>query len=262
MKLLGSGSGTGADVWSLYRITAISFMAFGMVLFVLGVIGCLIATCPAQKALVVHMSLTAVLAFAHVTSVALIFTMNIQAEIADTLRSNLVGHYQGEEATDEYSVAWNYAFVEFHCCSADTYADFLVTVQWERPPVDGANTTHVIPVTCCKLPGKWPDYGEPSDMNCTLTPTSENSYIDHPCWKELNWYLWYYGLLMAGCCVGSLALEGVGIAVAVWASMDLRSRQLKIMIEKRGFVDPNVPDPNARDDDEFGDDSYVNQGQL
>ncbi|WAR04555.1 hypothetical protein MAR_019924 [Mya arenaria] len=151
---------------------------------------------------------------------------------------------------------------KFHCCSADTYADFLVTVQWERPPVDGANTTHVIPVTCCKLPGKWPDYGEPSDMNCTLTPTSENSYIDHPCWKELNWYLWYYGLLMAGCCVGSLALEGVGIAVAVWASMDLRSRQLKIMIEKRGFVDPNVPDPNARDDDEFGDDSYVNQGQL
>ena len=50
-------------------------------------------------------------------------------------------------------------------------------VRWDRETNDsGVVITADIPVTCCNMPGDYPNYGPPYDSNCTTEPTEENSH--------------------------------------------------------------------------------------
>ena len=68
---------------------------------------------------------------------------------------------------------------QFDCCAVESYTEFDITVYWNRKKNINGNITKVmIPETCCKLDGDYPDQGLPYDSNCTLNATTDNSYFD------------------------------------------------------------------------------------
>ena len=69
--------------------------------------------------------------------------------------------------------------LQFDCCAVESYTEFDITVYWNRKKNINGNITKVmIPETCCKLEGDYPDQGPPYDSNCTLNATTDNSYFD------------------------------------------------------------------------------------
>ena len=55
-----------------------------------------------------------------------------------------------------------------------------MALQWTRANqyIHIHNKTEIVPSTCCKLPGKYPDFGEPINEDCTIAPDTTNSYYD------------------------------------------------------------------------------------
>lgn len=56
-----------------------------------------------------------------------------------------------------------------------------MAVQWDRANqyIHVDNASAVIPETCCKLPGPYPNHGQPLNENCTAFPETDNSYYDY-----------------------------------------------------------------------------------
>ncbi|KAH3702817.1 tetraspanin-18-like isoform X2 [Dreissena polymorpha] len=230
VKLLQAGGGTGSDVWSIYHMTSVSFLATGVFVSIVGIWGCMISWCPSKNILVGHMVVTSILAFLHLTMAGLIITMDIEADYKETLRSNLVNYYEGENSSSEYSRAWNNAFAQLHCCGAESAEDFQIAVVWDRPSY-GENQTALVPATCCILSDE--NYVTMSSVNCTTKTTSENSYFDQPCWIKIEEYFWYYGILMCACASGSVVIESLSICVFILACMEITKEEQRMRTRKR-----------------------------
>ncbi|XP_045208505.2 tetraspanin-1-like isoform X2 [Mercenaria mercenaria] len=207
IKLLSAGGGTGADIWTLYNMNSIALLAFGVAVIISGFFGCYVAACPKKQTVTAYMVIMTVMIMLQITSAAFILTMKVENEIKDTLKINLVNMYYGDEAKDEYSSAWNYAMVEFSCCGAESAGDFKLAINWDHEKTgDNGTYTVTVPVTCCKLPGKYPGFGEPNNENCTVNPTTENSYYQ----------------------------QGLSLAILVAVSMEMKRKRNKI---KQALVD-------------------------
>lgn len=238
VKVLPAGGGTGSDVWTLYNMNSIAIIAMGIAVSISGFLGCLVATCPKQKITTVYMVLTAVLILGQLTSAALVLTMKIGDGMKDTMKIILVENYCGDEATDAMSAAWNYAFVEFGCCGAESYTDFKLTILWDREKIDANGTAYVVtvPVTCCRLPGKYPDFGTPYNESCPTDPSAENSFYDQKCYHKLEDYLRYYGVLMGCSCIVVVIFEALSIVILVAVVMEIKRNRKKV---KHALIDDN-----------------------
>ncbi|XP_060556870.1 tetraspanin-18-like [Ruditapes philippinarum] len=239
IKLLSAGGGTGADVWKLYSMTAIALITFGIAVVISGFIGCYVAASPKRKVVIAYMIFTTVMIVMQLTSAALIFTMKVEDDIKDTLKINLVTSYFGDEAKDEYSAAWNYAMVEFSCCGAEAAGDFKLTLNWDREKT-GDNGTYIVtvPVTCCKLPGKYPDFGKPYDENCTVKPSSGNSYYQQNCYEKFEEYLQYYEILMSCSSLATVVFQCLTLTILVVISVEMKRKRNKI---KQALEEEVVP---------------------
>lgn len=230
MKVIPTGGGTGADLWTLYQYTAISFIAGGIIIVFLGVNGCIVGTCPNQISAIVYIATMGGVVLAQLIGTGILASADIDSTLKETLKDNLLRKYAGDTATDEYSEAWNYAFVEFDCCAIESYREFIFVVRWDRETNDsGVVTTVHIPITCCNMPGDYPNYGPPYDSNCTTDPTQENSHYLKGCYDRLYDYIRYYYILLISCEASPILFEIAAIVFALIVSHDLRKQKGKII---------------------------------
>lgn len=230
VKLLSSGGGTETDVWTLYNMAAIASIVCGSATVITGFLGCWVGAYTRMLPIICFMLFSTIVVCCLTTSAALILTTDIQVGMADTLRANLVNHYRGDESKTEFSEAWNYAFVEFSCCGAMSYIDFKLAVQWDRQKTDDNGTIYTVevPVTCCKLPGKYPDFGTPYNESCTTDPSNGNSYFSESCPGKLYDYLWYYGILLSCSCLGDAGILGIALAVVTAICVELKKKRKRV----------------------------------
>ncbi|KAL4228841.1 hypothetical protein ACF0H5_011882 [Mactra antiquata] len=231
MKLLPSGGFTGYDVWTIYNYTSIAMICLGIIIGSLGILGCWIGSCTRLLQIVINLVLIILIILIQVLVTVLILTTKINDDIKEPLTKNLYNHYTGDlNRTDDYTVAWNYMFVEFSCCGSENSNDFKSTIKWDRMKTDENGTTYEVevPVTCCQLPEKYPDFGQPLDENCTTSPSTENSFYDESCYDKFGTYLRYYSVFMSASCGGSIFFEMITVFTLISMCLEIKRRRNKV----------------------------------
>ncbi|XP_069119140.1 tetraspanin-7-like [Argopecten irradians] len=123
----------------------------------------------------------------------------VEDQLTGALQTTINDDYGGADVTNSISNAWNYAFVTYQCCGIQSYTDLQSAIKWNR-----TGSSDVIPVTCCIVPGSYPDYGNPTDQTCTSTPTTVNSHAFKGCYDKIKAFLDTYANYIIG--IGSAIL--------------------------------------------------------
>ncbi|XP_060073133.1 tetraspanin-7-like [Ylistrum balloti] len=182
------------SIGSFFTYVAATIIIVGAAIFVLGTLGC----CGACN-----------------INPRLLYT--VDDRLKEAFQTTINNEYGGPDVTDSISNAWNYAFVTYKCCGITNYTDLHLAVKWNR-----TGSSDVIPVTCCVLPGSYPNYGNPADAACTTTPTESNANISKGCYDKIKSFLETYVAYVIGIGSAILFLELMTVISAF-----LLSRQRK-----------------------------------
>ncbi|XP_033759090.1 tetraspanin-1-like [Pecten maximus] len=204
---------------SFFSYVAATMIFVGAVMFLLGMLGCIGACGVNPRLLYTYSGLLLTLLVGKMTGIIVCTTMDtwIDERLTDALQTTINDDYGGAEVTNRISNAWNYAFVTYKCCGINTYSDLHSATKWNR-----TGSSDVIPVTCCVVPGSYPNYGNPSDPTCKSSPTTENSYASNGCYDKIKDFLDTYAAYIIGVGSAILFLELITIISAF-----LLSRQRK-----------------------------------
>ncbi|XP_076109328.1 tetraspanin-18-like [Mytilus galloprovincialis] len=206
------GIGPGFTMGDLLEAIAILVIIIGIIAFTLSAIGGFGACCKNRVLLIIY-GVGVILIGAAEIFVLKAWT-DLKKELNETIKSTLLkllNDYEGN-TDDILTIAWNFVFLLFDCCGVNTQSsvDDFSTSTW-------ASTTRgndVIPGWCCKeatIDTASSLYG----TNCTITPTSSNSYIETGCYTAIEKILTTYSSTFISICTIILLVEIVAVICAV-----------------------------------------------
>ncbi|XP_060076189.1 CD151 antigen-like [Ylistrum balloti] len=174
------------DQSTLVQSSSVIIIVTGVILFLIGFIGC----CGAYKENVCMLGIYAavVLVIIIIEIAGIAVAAAFQSQVTDELKSGLKKHimedYDGTGTKDTFTFFIDATQVQFDCCGVDSHKEFLNATKWNR-----GNAT--IPLSCCVLRNKDdyssnPSQAEARDPNCQRSPDTTNSYINKPCYNSIK----------------------------------------------------------------------------
>ncbi|XP_071171979.1 tetraspanin-18-like [Mytilus edulis] len=206
------GIGPGFTMGDLLEAIAILVIIIGIIAFTLSAIGGFGACCKNRVLLIIY-GVGVILIGAAEIFVLKAWT-DLKKELNETIKSTLLkllNDYEGN-TDDILTIAWNFVFLLFDCCGVNTQSsvDDFSTSTW----ASATRGTDVIPGWCCKeatIDTASSLYG----TNCTITPTSSNSYIETGCYTAIEKILTTYSSTFISICTIILLVEIVAVICAV-----------------------------------------------
>ncbi|XP_033726994.1 tetraspanin-1-like [Pecten maximus] len=174
------------DQSTLVQSSSVIIIVTGVILFLIGFIGC----CGAYKESVCMLGIYAAVVIIIIIieiagiAVAAAFQSKVTSELKSGLKKHIMEDYDGTGAMDTFTFFVDQTQVQFDCCGVDSYTEFVNATKWNR-----GNAT--IPLSCCILTNK-DDYPEnPSkatakNQTCQQSPDSTNSNINKSCYNSIK----------------------------------------------------------------------------
>ncbi|XP_033759297.1 tetraspanin-18-like [Pecten maximus] len=139
------------DLTELLGSVAIILIVFGVVLLSLVIVGYCGTCCMSRCLLIIYSVILIILALVQITGLILLFASRdtlsdqIKAPIKESLKD-----YEGDQAVDIISVAWNAVMLQMSCCGVDSYKDFTLATKWTKSYTEGSTTINLdTPLVCC-----------------------------------------------------------------------------------------------------------------
>ncbi|XP_063443401.1 tetraspanin-18-like [Mytilus trossulus] len=206
------GIGPGFTMGDLLEAIAILVIIIGIIAFTLSAIGGFGACCKNRILLIIY-GIGVILIGAAEIFVLKAWT-DLKRELNETIKSTLLkllNDYEGN-TDDILTIAWNFVFILFDCCGVNTQSsvDDFTTTTWAST----TRGTDVIPGWCCKeatIDTASSLYG----TNCTITPTTSNSYIGTGCYTAIEKILTTYSSTFISICTIILLVEIIAVICAI-----------------------------------------------
>ncbi|KAK7091950.1 tetraspanin-18B-like [Littorina saxatilis] len=200
----------------LLQNAAILLVTSGIVIFVLGFMGCR-ATFRDQKCYrVVYIGLVLLCCVITVVACVLAFVYRDQVEdkLLTHLEKKLKTEYQGFTSSKvDFSQALDYAQVDFGCCGVQSHKDYEEAMSWT------VRNSAVVPPTCCVMSDKEAYLDDRfitlEDTSCVTVPTATNSYIEKPCYNELKDWMEEQVTIVGGIAIGTIVLQLLSVLFLV-----------------------------------------------
>ncbi|XP_052062641.1 tetraspanin-1-like [Mytilus californianus] len=202
-------AGGNESVGSFFLYVAISGAVLGSFILVIASVGACGACCNKKCLLysyVAAMGVILVIEIALVVVCVLKWDW-VESQLKSALKLSINDQYAGSTATDSISVAWNYAFVTFHCCGVFNSTDLSSAKKW--------NSTNKIPSTCCIVTGSFPDQSDPTDPSCPTQPTTGNSHAHKGCYEHILDLILQYNDYILGISVAIATLQIFTLVAAI-----------------------------------------------
>jgi len=132
--------------------------------------------------------------------------------------------YQGEDATDSYSLAWNAAQAYLRCCGINNYTDWGSSLWYDNQQpqqIGGLSITLDYPATCCYIEDPSAIIGgeipEPANITACIGYGVDvpNQYMyDEGCYSSLKNYLIDNILYIGAVGLGIAFIEIMGMVFA------------------------------------------------
>jgi len=162
--------------FSNLEVFAIVIIAIGGVLLLIGFLGC----CGAIKGFrCLHLVYAIVIGLIIIVEIAIVvafisYQNQFRSELIPKLQDSIATYYVGtpinnNTAVNSVSLAWDFIQFNLECCGAVNKTDFSRAANWSRINPYQADTTLVVPFTCCPLGGNksWTDL--PTNMSSAST---------------------------------------------------------------------------------------------
>ncbi|XP_052061292.1 tetraspanin-9-like [Mytilus californianus] len=206
------GIGPGFTMGDLLEAIAILVIIIGIIAFTLSTIGGFGACCKNRVLLIIY-GIGVVLIGAAEIFVLKAWT-DLKKELNETIKSTLLKLLKDYEGNTEdiLTIAWNFVFLLFDCCGVNTQSsvDDFSTTTWAST----TRGTDVIPGWCCKE-AKIDTASSLYGTNCTITPTSSNSYYETGCYTAIEKILTTYSTTFISICTLILLVEILAVISAV-----------------------------------------------
>ncbi|XP_062622108.1 CD151 antigen-like [Saccostrea cucullata] len=188
--------------------SAIVFIIVGVVILVVGVLGCLGACCGWRVFLVIYALIVFLVLIAEIAGVVLaaIMKKDVDKVIKDGMKKSIVEKYKGDLSQEPVTLAWNSILIKFKCCGVDDYRDFNNATHWNKT-FNGQQRPLVTPVSCCSdVKGEFPDLTYPSDTSCAENPTDATNFWKTGCYSAIEDFINKYSNIFIG----------IGVVVAIF----------------------------------------------
>lgn len=201
------------DLNELIKSGATYFIVIGVIIAVIGFLGCFGACCKSKWMLYVYLVLLVLIFLAEIVViiVAVAAPETFNAEASKVMKASLKDYkydcnvtVRGFECKEHaISLAWNSMQYELKCCGANGYGDFKDGSAPNFVPRVG---TAIAPVTCCKhdSTGKFNDTNIQIQIECVTIGNVESSYYDEGCFSALMHWM-----------TSTAAVIGVMVAIGV-----------------------------------------------
>ncbi|XP_055995211.1 CD151 antigen-like [Ostrea edulis] len=184
----------------LLSSSAVVFIIVGVVILIVGVLGCLGACCGWRAFLVIYAIIVFLVLIAEIAGVVLAAFMkkDVEKVVKDGLKKSITEFYKGDEFQEPVTLAWNSIFIEFDCCGVDNYMDFDNATNWNKT-FKGQPLNLVTPVSCCNtITGEFPALNYPTSTNCATNPQDADSNWKKGCYSAIEDFINKYSNIFIG----------------------------------------------------------------
>lgn len=190
----------------LLSSSAIVFIIVGVVILIVGVLGCFGACCGWRVFLVIYAIIVFLVLIAEIAGVVLAALMkkDVDSVVKKGMKKSIADFYKGDLSQEPVSLAWNSLLIEFDCCGVDNYMDFMNATHWNKT-YNGQ--TLKTPLSCCKdVKGEFPDIQYPAATPCATNPTDADNNMNKGCYSAIEDFINKYSNIFIG----------IGVVVAIF----------------------------------------------
>ncbi|KAL4229132.1 Tetraspanin 1 [Mactra antiquata] len=223
------------DIGDVIGDASLAFIVIGAFFFILGICGCIGASCKIKCLLVTYAVVLIVIFIAEVVFVVLLFTIKstLDGWISNPLVDTLEQSYTGTNGTDAFTLTINFVMHRFECCGIKSYKEFQNATKWKS----SVGKTLEVPAICCT-----------NGTICTTNPTKDNSYINTGCYDAVNEWLTDNSSILIGVGAG---VAGIQLILIIF-SMVICCQERKDDYYK-DYNDDDIPiQPYRESRDQFG----------
>ncbi|OWF47314.1 tetraspanin-18-like [Mizuhopecten yessoensis] len=174
------------DQSTLVQSSSLIIIVTGVILFLLGFVGCCGAYKESVCMLIIYASIVLIIIIIEIAGIAVAaaFQSQVTNELKSGLKKHIAEDYDGSGSKDTFTYFIDATQVQFDCCGVDSYMEFANATKWSR-------MNNTIPLSCCVLKNK-DDYADnPSnavavESTCQENPTATNSHIGKSCYMSIK----------------------------------------------------------------------------
>lgn len=192
----------------LLSSSAVVFIIVGVVILIVGVLGCFGACCGWRVFLVIYAIIVFLVLIAEIAGVVLAALMkkDVDTVVKKGMKESIAEFYKGDLSQEPVSLAWNSLLIEFKCCGVDNYKDFMNATNWNKT-YNGQTLDLKTPLSCCKeIKGEFPNIQYPTTTTCATNPTDDTSYWTKGCYSAIEDFINKYSNIFIG----------IGVVVAIF----------------------------------------------
>lgn len=192
----------------LLSSSAVVFIIVGVVILIVGVLGCFGACCGWRVFLVIYAIIVFLVLIAEIAGVVLAALMkkDVDSVVKKGMKKSIADYYKGDLSQEPVSLAWNSLLIEFDCCGVDNYMDFMNATNWNKT-YNGQTLDLKTPLSCCiGIEGEFPDIKYPADTTCATNPTDTKSNWKKGCYSAIEDFINKYSNIFIG----------IGVVVAIF----------------------------------------------
>lgn len=197
--------------------SAIVFIIVGVVILIVGVLGCFGACCGWRVFLVIYAIIVFLVLIGEIAGVILAALMksDVDKVVKTGMKKSIAEHYKGDTSQEPISLAWNSILIEFKCCGVDNYMDFNNATNWNKT-FNGQQLNLKTPLSCCKeISGEFPDIKYPDNKDCATNPRDTDSYYMKGCYSAIEDFINKYSNIFIGIGVVLVIFEILCIVFAI-----------------------------------------------